>query len=115
MSNPRPVGAGMGPEWGAEREIQGLGEPIAGTQVPEDAPMDLDMADESALERLSALLTNTRAQLARAVEEANEMQAWSSDEVRSGPSLESAPHTDVSHPHIHICRSLRLPNLASRG
>ncbi|KAH7615664.1 hypothetical protein Ndes2526B_g09592 [Nannochloris sp. 'desiccata'] len=46
----------------------------------EDAKMDAEDKDDHIVDRLHALLSNTRAQLARAVEEANQLQAWSSDE-----------------------------------
>lgn len=59
--------------------------PILGTThlaaVHEDAEMDTDDKGDQIFDRLHALLTNTRTQLARAVEEANQLQAWSSDEV----------------------------------
>ena len=59
--------------------------PILGTThlaaVHEDAEMDIKDKDEHIIDRLHGLLSNTRTQLARAVEEANQLQAWSSDEV----------------------------------
>jgi len=59
--------------------------PILGTThlaaVHEDAEMDTDDKSDQIFDRLHSLLSNTRTQLARAVEEANQLQAWSSDEV----------------------------------
>lgn len=49
--------------------------------VHRDAEMEPRDADDAILERMHALLSNTRSQLTRAVEEANQLQAWSSDEV----------------------------------
>lgn len=53
----------------------------------EDAKMDAEDKDDHIVDRLHALLSNTRAQLARAVEEANQLQAWSSDEVSTVQGL----------------------------
>ena len=45
--------------------------------------MEVDATDGAEIGRLQALLQTTRAQLARAMDEASELQAWSgSDEVR---------------------------------
>ena len=51
--------------------------------VEEDVAMEVAGRDDQVLERMHALLSSTRSQLARAVEEANALQAWSSDEVRT--------------------------------
>ena len=60
-------------------EIGGLPLP----PVEEDVAMEVAGRDDQVLERMHALLSSTRSQLARAVEEANALQAWSSDEVRT--------------------------------
>jgi hypothetical protein len=49
--------------------------------VHEDVEMSVENEDIQMLEKMHALLSNTRTQLAKAVEEANRLQAWSSDEV----------------------------------
>ena len=59
-------------------------DPILGTHlaaVHEDVEMNVENEDIQMLEKMQTLLSNTRTQLARAVEEANQLQAWSSDEV----------------------------------
>lgn len=57
---------------------------VAGPHLPsaeEDVAMDVAGRDDQVLDRMYALLSSTRSQLARAVEEANSLQVWSSDEV----------------------------------
>jgi hypothetical protein len=65
---------------------QGLpGMPLARTHLPgglEDAVVDAEDRDGEILVKMHALLSNTRTQLSRAIEESNQLHnVWSSDEV----------------------------------
>ncbi len=55
--------------------------------VHEGAEMNIEGPGTQILQKMHALLSNTRTQLATAVEEANQLQAWSSDEVSANKGL----------------------------
>jgi len=46
------------------------------------SPMKVDRTQHDAFQKLQDLLMETRAQLARALDEADELQAWDDNEVR---------------------------------
>ena len=78
MENP-PENTGGMVAGGLRGALHGASDQAPGMR--EDAEMDAADEVDQLLQKMQALLSNTRTQLARAVEEANQLQSWSSDEV----------------------------------